>query len=127
MLYEVITVNKRLVQDIEEHNLFITMFYSEIDLDEACFRWVHAGHESALHYDPVKDVFATLGGEGVPRITSYNVCYTNLLRTRHRREAVGASVPHKGPVIITMEFSGDRGSTVGSTASWKYLVRNNFV
>jgi sigma-B regulation protein RsbU (phosphoserine phosphatase) len=59
-------VNKRLVQDIEEHNLFITMFYSEIDLHETCFRWVHAGHESALHYDPAKDAFATLGGEGVP-------------------------------------------------------------
>ena len=59
-------VNKRLVQDIEELNLFITMFYSEIDLKEKCFRWVHAGHESALHYDPVKDSFATLGGEGLP-------------------------------------------------------------
>ena len=59
-------VNKRLVQDIEELSLFITMFYSEIDIKEKCFRWVHAGHESALHYDPLKDVFATLGGEGVP-------------------------------------------------------------
>ncbi|UCD82398.1 MAG: SpoIIE family protein phosphatase [Desulfobacterales bacterium] len=59
-------INKRLVQDIEELNLFITMFYSEIDLKEKCFRWVHAGHESALHYDPLKDEFATLGGEGLP-------------------------------------------------------------
>jgi serine phosphatase RsbU (regulator of sigma subunit) len=59
-------INKRLVQDIEEHNLFITMFYSEIDLNENCFRWVHAGHESALHYDPAKDAFVTLGGEGLP-------------------------------------------------------------
>ena len=59
-------VNKRLVQDIEELNLFITMFYSEIDLVEKCFRWVHAGHESALHYDPAEDTFTTLGGEGLP-------------------------------------------------------------
>jgi len=59
-------VNKRLVQDIEELNLFITMFYSEIDLKEKCFRWVHAGHESALHYDPASDSFAVLGGEGLP-------------------------------------------------------------
>ena len=54
------------MQDIEEHNLFITMFYSEIDLAEKCFRWVHAGHESALHYNPAQDTFATLGGEGLP-------------------------------------------------------------
>ncbi|MBW2427461.1 MAG: SpoIIE family protein phosphatase [Deltaproteobacteria bacterium] len=59
-------VNKRLVQDIEELNLFITMFYSEIDLKEKCFRWVHAGHESALFYDPASDEFDTLGGDGLP-------------------------------------------------------------
>jgi len=59
-------VNNRLVQDIEELNLFITMFYSEIDLKEKCFRWVHAGHESALSYNPATDNFDMLGGEGLP-------------------------------------------------------------
>jgi serine phosphatase RsbU (regulator of sigma subunit) len=59
-------VNQRLVQDIEELNLFITMFYSEIDLKEKCFRWVHAGHESALSYNPATDTFDILGGEGLP-------------------------------------------------------------
>ncbi len=59
-------VNNRLVQDIEALNLFITMFYSEIDLKEKCFRWVHAGHESALSYDPATDTSDILGGEGLP-------------------------------------------------------------
>ena len=59
-------VNKRLHQDIEELNLFVTMFYSEIDLQQKCFRWVHAGHESALTYEPASDIFDTLGGEGLP-------------------------------------------------------------
>ena len=59
-------VNKRLVHDIEELNLFITMFYSEIDLKANCFRWVHAGHESALSYNPATDTFDILGGEGLP-------------------------------------------------------------
>jgi ActR/RegA family two-component response regulator len=58
-------VNKRLVQDIEELSLFITMFYSEIDIKEKCFRWVHAGHESALSYNPATDTFDTLGGKGL--------------------------------------------------------------
>lgn len=58
-------VNKRLVQDIEELSLFITMFYSEIDIKEKCFRWVHAGHESALSYNPATDAFDTLGGKGL--------------------------------------------------------------
>ena len=59
-------VNNRLVQDIEALNLFITMFYSEIDLKEKCFRWVHAGHESALSYDSATDTSDILGGEGLP-------------------------------------------------------------
>ena len=59
-------VNQRLVRDIEDLNLFITLFYSEIDLTEKCFRWVHAGHEPALLYDPLKDSFDTLAGDGVP-------------------------------------------------------------
>ena len=59
-------VNQRLVKDIEELNLFITMFYSEIDLKDKCFRWVHAGHEPAMLYDPAEDSFEALGGEGLP-------------------------------------------------------------
>jgi CheY-like chemotaxis protein len=59
-------VNNSLVKDIEQLNLFVTMFYSEIDLYQKCFRWVHAGHESAILYDTIKDDFETLGGDGVP-------------------------------------------------------------
>ena len=69
-------VNKRLVQDIEELNLFITMFYSEIDIKEKCFRWVHAGHESALSYDPATDTFDTLGGTGLPLGVMEDCVYT---------------------------------------------------
>jgi len=59
-------VNQRLVKDIEELNLFITFFYSEIDIKEKSFRWVHAGHEPAMLYDPGEDSFDALGGEGLP-------------------------------------------------------------
>jgi len=69
-------VNKRLVHDIEKLNLFVTMFYSEIDLQEKCFRWVHAGHESALFYDPALDTFEALGGEGVPLGVMEDWAYT---------------------------------------------------
>ena len=59
-------VNNSLVKDIEELNLFVTMFYSEIDLDQKRFRWVHAGHEPAIVYDPARDSIEALGGDGVP-------------------------------------------------------------
>ena len=59
-------VNRRLVHDIEELNLFVTMFYCEIDINAKRLCWVHAGHESALLYLPGSDSFDTLGGEGIP-------------------------------------------------------------
>jgi sigma-B regulation protein RsbU (phosphoserine phosphatase) len=59
-------VNNSLVKDIEELNLFVTMFYSEIDLNRKRFRWVHAGHEPAIVYDPARDSIEMLGGDGVP-------------------------------------------------------------
>ena len=59
-------VNKRLVQDIEELNLFMTMFYGEIDIKEKMIRWVKAGHEPAILYTPATDSHEMLAGEGLP-------------------------------------------------------------
>jgi serine phosphatase RsbU (regulator of sigma subunit) len=59
-------VNKRLVQDIEELNLFMTMFYGEIDINEKMIRWVKAGHEPAILYTPGTDSYELLAGEGLP-------------------------------------------------------------
>src|SRR5210317_392617 len=58
-------VNQRLVRDIENLSLFMTLFYSEIDIKERCFRWVHAGHEPAMLYDPAENSFEALGGKGL--------------------------------------------------------------
>jgi serine phosphatase RsbU (regulator of sigma subunit) len=59
-------VNKRLVQDVEELNLFMTMFYGEIDINEKMIRWVKAGHEPAILYTPQTDSYELLAGEGLP-------------------------------------------------------------
>lgn len=59
-------VNKRLVSDVEELNLFMTMFYCQIAVKEKIIRWVKAGHEPALVYEPANDSFETLNGYGLP-------------------------------------------------------------
>jgi sigma-B regulation protein RsbU (phosphoserine phosphatase) len=59
-------INQRIVRDIEDLNLFITLFYSEIDIKKRCFRWVHAGHEPAMLCDPAEGSFEALGGKGLP-------------------------------------------------------------
>ena len=59
-------VNKRLVRDIEDLNLFMTMFYCEISAKEKTIHWVKAGHEPALLYEPADDSFENLNGNGLP-------------------------------------------------------------
>lgn len=59
-------VNKRLVPDVDELNLFMTMFYGEIDIREKIIRWVKAGHEPAILYTPETDSHELLAGEGLP-------------------------------------------------------------
>jgi len=59
-------VNKRLVADVEELNLFMTMFYGEIDIKEKIIRWVKAGHEPAILYTPGADSHELLAGKGLP-------------------------------------------------------------
>ena len=76
-------VNQRIVKDIEELNLFITLFYCEIEIKEKRFRWVHAGHEPAILYNPSKDSFETLGGEGVPLGVVEDWVYEESEKTLH--------------------------------------------
>jgi len=76
-------VNQRLVMDIEKLNLFITLFYSEIDIKDKHFRWVHAGHEPAMLYDPAEDSFDALGGEGLPLGVMENWIYKESAKQLH--------------------------------------------
>ena len=59
-------VNQRLVPDVDELNLFMTMFYGEIDIKEKVIRWVKAGHEPAILFTPGADSYELLAGEGLP-------------------------------------------------------------
>jgi len=58
-------VNRQLTADVEESGRFMTLFYSEIDTDRRTIRWVRAGHDPALLFDPQTDTFEELKGSGV--------------------------------------------------------------
>ncbi len=45
--------------------MFCTLFCSEIDTENKSIRWVRAGHEPAIYYDPASDVFEELKGSGM--------------------------------------------------------------
>ena len=44
----------------------MTLFLCEIDVDDHWVRWVRAGHDPALIYDPETDSFNELDGIGLP-------------------------------------------------------------
>ena len=58
-------VNRELSRDIEDSGQFVTLFYLSIDAEARSVKWVRAGHEPAIVYDPVQDRFSELKGSGV--------------------------------------------------------------
>ncbi len=63
---EVITaMNHHLAQDVLETGRFMTLFYLTLDPEQKGLSWVRAGHDPALFYDPVTDVFEELKGSGI--------------------------------------------------------------
>ena len=62
---EIVTdVNTQLSEDVESTGQFMTLFYMTIDRRNQSLRWVRAGHDPALVYDPTLDRFEELFGGG---------------------------------------------------------------
>ena len=75
-------MNRHLAQDVLETGRFMTLFYMTIDLERGHVRWVRAGHDPALIYDPVKDDFEELKGEGLALGVDEEFAYEENLRTQ---------------------------------------------
>jgi sigma-B regulation protein RsbU (phosphoserine phosphatase) len=59
-------VNRHLSLDTAQTGNFMTFFYCELTESLTKIRWVRAGHDPALVYDPSMDAFDELKGQGVP-------------------------------------------------------------
>lgn len=58
------SMNRDLALDLSDSGHFMTLFYIEVDPDTGSVRWVRAGHDPAVVYDPVSDRFDQLSGLG---------------------------------------------------------------
>jgi sigma-B regulation protein RsbU (phosphoserine phosphatase) len=58
-------VNRYMTRDSDPTGRFMSMFFLEIDPRAKMLRWVRAGHEPAMVYEPVRATFRELGGEGM--------------------------------------------------------------
>ena len=67
-LAQIITdVNIQFCNDVQYTGRFMTLFVCALDLEKYSLKWIRAGHDPALLYDPAADTFAELGqGGGIP-------------------------------------------------------------
>jgi sigma-B regulation protein RsbU (phosphoserine phosphatase) len=58
-------VNAQLCRDVKESGQFMTLFFLVIDPGLRVLKWVRAGHDPAVLYDPRRDCFEELRGRGM--------------------------------------------------------------
>ena len=58
-------MNRHLASDVPDGS-FMTFVYLRIDSKTRSVRWVNAGHDPAVVYDPASDAFDELGDGGIP-------------------------------------------------------------
>jgi serine phosphatase RsbU (regulator of sigma subunit) len=58
-------VNRHLTLDLQDSGRFMTLFYLMIDPLEGRLQWVRSGHDPAIYYDPARDEFEELRGNGI--------------------------------------------------------------
>ncbi len=58
-------VNRQLAADVEDSGRFMTLFFLSVDLSHRNLKWVRAGHDPAILYDPKTNTFENLMGPGL--------------------------------------------------------------
>lgn len=61
----VMAMNQHMTEDMEKTGRFMTLIYLLIERSKNRIKWVRAGHDPALLYDPLADRFKELKGPGV--------------------------------------------------------------
>jgi serine phosphatase RsbU (regulator of sigma subunit) len=81
-LAQIVTeVNRNLTLDVRETGRFTTLFYLMVDPANQLLKWVRAGHDAALLYDPANDSFEDLYGSGLALGLDENYQYQENQRT----------------------------------------------
>jgi sigma-B regulation protein RsbU (phosphoserine phosphatase) len=83
-------VNRLFTADVDRTGHFITLFFLELDADLHTMRWVRAGHDPALFFDPQTGHFQELGGPGLALGVDGDFSY----------EQLGKSVDTAGTIIV---------------------------
>ena len=74
-------MNRHLAMDFLNTGRFMTLFYLSINREDRSLRWVRAGHDAALVYDPDANTFEDLMGTGLALGVDRNFVYEEYLKT----------------------------------------------
>ena len=58
-------VNRQMAADLADSGRFVTLFYMTVDPERRAVKWVRAGHDPAIVYDPTTGEFIELAGSGM--------------------------------------------------------------
>jgi sigma-B regulation protein RsbU (phosphoserine phosphatase) len=78
-------VNRQLCVDVRETGAFMTLFYLAVDSTRRSLRWVRAGHDPAIFFDPETGTFEELSGKGAPLGFDENVVFEEKEKKRMQR------------------------------------------
>jgi len=109
-------VNRQIARDVEESGQFMTLVYAEIDSKKKIIRWVRAGHDPGLIYNPATDSFEEL----VEKVFPIGVSEDSEYKESHRKISPGQ--------VITIGMDGiweprnEKGRIFGKNA-FKNIIR----
>ena len=105
-------INEHLVNDSANTGRFVAAFILEIDTTRHRLRWVRAGHEPGLLYDPRQDRFDLLDGEGLVLGADADYRY---------RQSVRSDWPAGGVIVIGTDGLHETRNTDGEMFGRKRL------
>jgi sigma-B regulation protein RsbU (phosphoserine phosphatase) len=73
-------VNRQISPDVEESGQFMTLFICEVDSQNKTIRWVNAGHDPAVIFNPSTGDFDELTGHALPLGVSDKAAYQEYQR-----------------------------------------------
>ena len=71
-------VNRQFSEDVGDTGAFMTLFYLTVDGARKAARWVRAGHDPAIYYDPQTGRFEEFDGHGAPLGLNAEVVYEEM-------------------------------------------------
>jgi sigma-B regulation protein RsbU (phosphoserine phosphatase) len=113
-------VNRQLSRDVEDSGRFMTLFFLTVDLPHRNLRWVRAGHDPAILYNPNTNTFENLMGPGLALGVNQNWQYKE-----NKKSALA-----KGQIILLgtdgiWEARNINGDLYGKKPLYE-IIRQNF-